>query len=101
MRLLALLLCSSATLVAAEELGSATVDDEVFGLSRAVVTLLGLGAALMLLALLFLIRRFMGTIMNITFLLLGALLVIIALFGHQIGVYDAIDTLISADPVGP
>ncbi len=101
MRLLALLLCTTATLAAAEEMGVVTPGDEVFGLSRAVVTLVGLGVALMLLALLFLLRRFMGTIMNITFLLLGALLVIIALFGHQIGIYDAIDALLRADSAAP
>lgn len=91
-----LMLCSSIPLFAAEGGQVLGGDDQLFGMQRSVVTVLGIGIALVLLAVLFLIRRFIGTVMNMVFLLLGVVLVIVALFGHQIGIYDAIDDVIKA-----
>lgn len=101
MRPIILLAITLANAAAAEPLVAPTDDGQVLGLSRALVTLLGVGVALMLLAVLFLIRRFIGTIMNVVFLLLGAALVIVALFGQQIGIYDAIDQILEAGQTGP
>ena len=102
MRIPLLVLTPIASAAAAVAPVAETGDDGVlFGLPRAVVTVLGVGVAVMLLAILFLVRRFAGTIMNVVFLMLGAALVIIALFGHQIGVYDAIDEIVNAQPIGP
>ena len=76
-------------------------SDQLFGFSRSVATLVGVGAALVLLGVLFMVRRFLGVIMNIVFLLLGTALVIVALFGNQIGIYDAIDEIIKSGKQAP
>lgn len=87
-----LCLLAPVLLVAAEP--DAAADASTLGFGRSVVTVIALGIALILLAVLFLLRRFLGVVINVIFVLIGAFLVVIALFGHDIGVYAAIDAIV-------
>jgi len=71
-------------------------ESGTFGLPRGLFTVVCLGVVLILLAALFMVRRFLGMIMNVVFLLMGTTLVIVALFGHQLGIFDAIAELAEA-----
>jgi hypothetical protein len=76
-----LLMLPLAALAAAEPAAVDTTGsgDELFGFGRSIVTLIGLGGALILLAILFMLRKFLGFVMNAVFMTLGAVLVVPAL----------------------
>ena len=58
-------------------------DSVIFGV-------LAVGAVLVLLGLLFLIRKFLAVVVNLFMILLGVALVLIAAFGHPLGIWDLI-----------
>ena len=65
-----------------------------------IMLVVGVGCVLIVLGILFAIRKFLYLLINVFFVLFGAVLVLIALLGNDIGLYQAIGDWLGGDNPG-